>query len=107
MNFLMRFEGKKLSMAGEWFMKKRKMHEKYLKEPLRWFHEKIKRELNLSKIKGNEGTEELNDRVTSSSASPSASFSWPHLVHIPDRHTTTTTTGQAKAQIWPLMSSPQ
>jgi hypothetical protein len=33
------------------------------------------------------------------------SHAWPRPVHSPAHHTTTTATGQAKAQIWPPMSS--
>jgi hypothetical protein len=41
-NFLMRFEGKELSLTREWFIKK--IREKYLKEPPGWILGTIKRE---------------------------------------------------------------
>jgi hypothetical protein len=44
------------------YEKKKKMREKYLKEPPGWILGIIKRELNLSEFKGDEGLEELNDR---------------------------------------------
>jgi hypothetical protein len=44
------------------YEKKNEMCEKYLKEPSGWILETIKRELNISEFKGDEGLEELNDR---------------------------------------------
>jgi hypothetical protein len=43
------------------YEKKKEMHEKYLNEPPGWILGTIKRELNLSEFKGDEGLEELND----------------------------------------------
>jgi hypothetical protein len=43
------------------YKKKKEMHEKYLNEPPGWILGTIKRELNLSEFKGDEGLEELND----------------------------------------------
>jgi hypothetical protein len=58
-NFLMRFEGKELSLTREWFIKK--IREKYLKEPPGWILGTIKRELNLSELTGNPSLKELHD----------------------------------------------
>jgi hypothetical protein len=46
-------------------------------------------------------------KSVSSSISLSASFAWPRLIHSPTRHTTVTAMGQAKAQIWAPIFSPQ
>jgi hypothetical protein len=46
-------------------------------------------------------------RCASSSISPFTSFAWPRPIHSPAPHTPANATGQAKAQIWPPMSSPQ
>jgi hypothetical protein len=43
------------------YEKNKEMHEKYLKEPPGWILGTIKRELNISEFKGDEGLEELND----------------------------------------------
>jgi hypothetical protein len=43
------------------YEKKKKMSEKYFKEPPGWILGIIKRELNLFELKGNEGLEELHD----------------------------------------------
>jgi hypothetical protein len=57
----MRFEGKVISLAREWFMKKqKKCVKKYLIEPLGWILCTIKRELNLSDLTRNPSLEELH-----------------------------------------------